>query len=314
MPKVSVVMNCYNSEAFLRQAIDSVYAQTFHDWEIIFWDNASTDGSAAIARSFDSRLRYFRGEKTVPLGAARKLAMEKARGEWIGFLDCDDYWLPHKLETQIGALEKTDHVLCYGGIRMQRLDGSFLQDQLPQQPTGWILEQQLHQFDINMVTPLIRRRTLQQFGIDFDPNVTASEEYNLFTRLLAKGSVCVVPQVLGVWRVGDQSLTNRAMGNWARERFYTLDHVKTENPGIDVRYPEAFAVAYARGTYYHARYLAAEGKLLEAREEMGKIRALDRRYNLLWYALFIPPLWHLLHRPQLRLKWLPRLQAIFTSR
>src|ERR1035441_6876343 len=93
MPRVSVVMNGFNGERYLRAAIDSVVAQTFQDWELIFWDNASTDGSAEIVRSYgDARLRYFRGERTVPLGAARKLALEKVRGEWIGFLDTDDLW------------------------------------------------------------------------------------------------------------------------------------------------------------------------------------------------------------------------------
>ena len=57
MAKVSVIMNCYNGAAFVRSAIESVYAQTVGDWEIIFWDNASTDETAAIAQSFDSRLR-----------------------------------------------------------------------------------------------------------------------------------------------------------------------------------------------------------------------------------------------------------------
>ena len=59
MPKVSVIMNCFNGERFLREAIDSIYSQTFTDWEIIFWDNASTDKSASIAKSYDKKLKYF---------------------------------------------------------------------------------------------------------------------------------------------------------------------------------------------------------------------------------------------------------------
>ncbi|HEY2399610.1 MAG TPA: glycosyltransferase family 2 protein, partial [Steroidobacteraceae bacterium] len=111
MPEVTVIMNCYNGERYLREAIDSVFAQTFADWEIIFWDNASTDGSADIARSYtDPRMRYFRGERNVPLGEARKLALAQARGEWIGFLDTDDLWYPQKLARQIGALQGNDHV------------------------------------------------------------------------------------------------------------------------------------------------------------------------------------------------------------
>jgi len=86
MPKISVIMNCYNGARFVKEAIDSVYAQTFKDWEIVFWDNASTDGTAEIARSYDSRLRYFRAERNTPLGRARNLAMERATGDWIAFV------------------------------------------------------------------------------------------------------------------------------------------------------------------------------------------------------------------------------------
>ena len=59
-PLVSVVMNCYNGETFLRDAIDSVYAQTYENWEIIFWDNASTDKSARIAQGYNQKLQYYK--------------------------------------------------------------------------------------------------------------------------------------------------------------------------------------------------------------------------------------------------------------
>ena len=75
--KVSIVMNCLNGEKYLRESIDSVYGQTYKNWEIIFWDNNSTDKSAEIANSYDSRLRYFKGELTISLGAARNKALEK---------------------------------------------------------------------------------------------------------------------------------------------------------------------------------------------------------------------------------------------
>ena len=64
-PLVSVIINCYNGERFLKEAIDSVYAQTFSDWEIILWDNASTDNTAEIAMSYDDRLKYFCATLTI---------------------------------------------------------------------------------------------------------------------------------------------------------------------------------------------------------------------------------------------------------
>ena len=105
-PLVSVIINCFDSENYLHQAIDSVYAQVFTDWEIIFFDNNSSDGSAGIAKSYDEKLKYYKNEQTVPLGAARNLAVQLASGKYIAFLDCDDVWLPTKLEKQVKSFSQ----------------------------------------------------------------------------------------------------------------------------------------------------------------------------------------------------------------
>ena len=100
-PLVSIIMNCYNSDRYLKEAIDSVYIQSYSNWEIIFWDNASTDSSAEIAKSYNDKLKYFKSKSTSLLGEARILAVEKSRGGYLAFLDCDDYWYPKKLEKQM---------------------------------------------------------------------------------------------------------------------------------------------------------------------------------------------------------------------
>ncbi len=71
MPKVSIIMNCYNGEKYLREAIDSVYAQTFEDWEIIFWDNASTDRTPSIATTYGQKLKYFKSTSLLTLSSSR---------------------------------------------------------------------------------------------------------------------------------------------------------------------------------------------------------------------------------------------------
>ncbi|MEW6679749.1 MAG: glycosyltransferase family A protein, partial [bacterium] len=103
-------MNCYNSSKYLEEAINSVYAQTYKDWEIVFLDNASTDNSAEIAKGYDRKLKYYKNETHVPLGCARNMAIEKANGEYIAFLDCDDMWSPEKLELQVGLLDKNPNI------------------------------------------------------------------------------------------------------------------------------------------------------------------------------------------------------------
>ncbi|TAL09713.1 MAG: glycosyltransferase [Nitrospirae bacterium] len=125
-PAVSVIMNCLNAEPYLREAMDSVVAQTYPDWEIVFWDNASQDNSGEIAKSYGGRVRCFRGDVTVPLGQARNLAIAEAKGRYLAILDCDDVWLPEKLERQIALLERDPSVgLVFSDCQFMDSSGTF---------------------------------------------------------------------------------------------------------------------------------------------------------------------------------------------
>ena len=114
MALVSIIMNVRNGAAFLRDALNSVMAQTFQDWELIVWDDCSTDDSAKIVAEYrDPRIRYYLSPDDTPLGKARNAAIQKARGEWLAFLDQDDIWLPRKLEQQM-ALAGDGVGIIYG--------------------------------------------------------------------------------------------------------------------------------------------------------------------------------------------------------
>jgi Glycosyl transferase family 2 len=114
MPRVSVILNVRNGASTLREAIDSVLAQSFADWELIVWDDRSTDASAAIVAAYkDPRMRYLLSPHDTPLGKARSDAIQHAGGEWLAFLDQDDVWLPNKLQKQM-ALAEEGVGLIYG--------------------------------------------------------------------------------------------------------------------------------------------------------------------------------------------------------
>ncbi len=114
MPSVSVIMNVRNGASTLREALDSVLMQTFHDWELIVWDDRSSDDSAQIITEYkDPRIRYFLSQEQTSLGKARGDAIRQAAGAWLAFLDQDDIWLPRKLEKQM-ALADDRTGLIYG--------------------------------------------------------------------------------------------------------------------------------------------------------------------------------------------------------
>tara|TARA_Y100000992_G_C21254351_1_gene487677 strand:- start:245 stop:1108 length:864 start_codon:yes stop_codon:yes gene_type:complete len=108
-PKVSILMNCYNGEEYLKNAIYSALNQSYTNWELIFFNNASTDSSKEIFYSFqDERLKYFERPTTIDIAFARNEALLNAEGDWIAILDVDDVWGSKKLEFQIKALFDND--------------------------------------------------------------------------------------------------------------------------------------------------------------------------------------------------------------
>lgn len=90
---ISIVVNCYNGEKYLRDTLESIQKQKYNNWELIFWDNQSSDNSKKIFKNFnDRRFKYFYADQHTSLYQARNLACEKANGDFIAFLDCDDEW------------------------------------------------------------------------------------------------------------------------------------------------------------------------------------------------------------------------------
>ena len=112
-PLVSVVVAVHNGERFLRPALQSLYAQDYEPFEVIFIDDGSTDGSADIAREF-AGIRYVHQENK-GLAAARNAGLELAQGEFLAYLDDDDIIPSHKLRRQAGYLVDNPEVGCVLG-------------------------------------------------------------------------------------------------------------------------------------------------------------------------------------------------------
>ncbi|MBQ5689563.1 MAG: glycosyltransferase family 2 protein [Bacteroidales bacterium] len=113
---VSIITPTFNSERFIAETILSVQAQTYLDWEMIIIDDCSTDRTAEIVASFqekDSRIKYFYNTTNKGSAFSRNLALQKAKGKWIAFLDSDDLWHPEKLEKQIEFMTKNNYHFSY---------------------------------------------------------------------------------------------------------------------------------------------------------------------------------------------------------
>ena len=110
-PKVSVLMNCYNSERFIEKSIRSVINQTYKNWELIIWDDGSKDNTYKIVSSFkDKKIKIFRNKKNLGLGTSRIKAQKKLKGDYIAILDSDNVFMKSKLNKQVQEFKKNKNI------------------------------------------------------------------------------------------------------------------------------------------------------------------------------------------------------------
>jgi glycosyltransferase involved in cell wall biosynthesis len=209
-PLVTVVMNCFNGEAFLSGAIESVLTQTFTDWEIVFWDNQSSDRSADIVKSYqDPRIRYFHAPTHTLLYEARNYAIEKAEGQLLAFLDVDDRWLPEKLERQVALFNNPEVAIACSNFWVQHdLKGKRWLMYKSRLPEGMILDQLLKNYRIGLLTLMLRRAALPLNPFPFDPRYHIIGDFDLVIRLAAWHKVASINLPLAVYRIHGNNETS----------------------------------------------------------------------------------------------------------
>lgn len=130
MPQVSIIMPCHNGEKYLSDSITSVMSQTYTDWEILVIDDNSTDNSVYIIEDFckkDARIKLLHTEKSSGMPATpRNVGINAASGRFIAFLDCDDIWLPTKLEHQLPLFETRNVAVVFSYYAKMNDTGEFL--------------------------------------------------------------------------------------------------------------------------------------------------------------------------------------------
>jgi len=294
MAKVSILMNGYNSEKYLKEAIDSVYAQTFDDWEIVFIDNCSIDSTKNIVDSYDNKIKYYKTETTIPLGAARNFGLKYCDSEYLAFLDTDDIWLSTKLEKQIQILENNKECfICYGGVVYIDENSEEIGRFLPVDSKDNLFSIQLKNYEINMQSVLLRTFD----GIEFNETLKHSPDFDLFLDIISKYKGCSIKDYLVKYRRLSNSLTSKNIAFWGSEMEYTLDKIFKEDPSLKTKYPKEYNLAYAKVAYNKARYYISIGEKSKAINELSKYKFSDYRYFILYVvSLFPSAFWDMLHR------------------
>jgi glycosyltransferase involved in cell wall biosynthesis len=207
-PLVSIMMNCYNGEKYLREAVESVLAQTYQNWEVIFWDNQSTDSSASIFKSYnDPRLRYYLAPHHTDLGGGRFCAWQYVRGEFFAILDADDVWLPTKLQKQIPMFHDPDVGIVISDTIFfnEKNERPLYGGKYP--PAGWVYDTLFCNYFVSLETLVMRRSHVMKLSRAFDPDFSSIADFDLVVRLSRNSKLAIVPEVLARWRVHPSSDT-----------------------------------------------------------------------------------------------------------
>lgn len=213
---VSVIIPTYNRAALLQEAIDSVLAQTYRDYELLVVDDGSTDQTRRLVESCGARVRYlFQANRGV--SSARNLGIASSSGAYLAFLDSDDLWLPQKLEQQMQMLEHAPQIpLCHTEEIWIRRGVRIYPKKKHKKYAGYIFPYCLPLCVISPSSVVIRRSLFDAVG-DFDETLPACEDYDLWLRITKDHPVHFIETPLLIKRGGHADQLSQKY--WGIDRF-----------------------------------------------------------------------------------------------
>jgi cellulose synthase/poly-beta-1,6-N-acetylglucosamine synthase-like glycosyltransferase len=213
MPRVSVITAARDAAPYLREALDSVFAQTFGDWEAVVVDDGSTDDTPDVARSYGNRVRVIANERPLGPAGARNLGFEHARGELVATLDADDIWTPGYLESQVALYDRARSegtrvglVCCDARLLGPRgfEDDTFADRSA--RPRGKVTLTDLLRVNVVFTSVLAPREVILGLG-GYDTALPVAEDYDLWIRMAEAGYEIVWnPEPLATYRLRPESL------------------------------------------------------------------------------------------------------------
>jgi glycosyltransferase involved in cell wall biosynthesis len=210
-PLVSVIIPTYNRGWIIKEAIDSVLAQDFIDFELIVVDDGSTDNTSEILHSYWEDINVIR-QSNQGVSAARNRGLSEASGRFIAFLDSDDLWLPKKLSSQVDFFNsnpdalicQTEEIWVRNGVRVNP-------KKRHKKPWGMIFEPSLALCLVSPSAVMIRRSLFDEIGV-FDETLPACEDYDLWLRISCRYPVFLIDTPLIIKRGGHSDQLSASSG------------------------------------------------------------------------------------------------------
>lgn len=211
MPTVSVIIPTYNRATLLGRAIQSVLAQTYQDFELIIVDDASTDDTESLVKSFNSeKIRYIRHRKNKGVSAARNTGIRSAKGDYIALQDSDDEWMPEKLEKQMRAFATAppEAGIVYTGFYM------IVKNKKKYQPSASITPKDGKIFSsiikgeylVSPQTIVVKRECFEKYGL-FDERFPPMEDWEMSLRLSKHYQFKYIDEPLALYHIQPDSIS-----------------------------------------------------------------------------------------------------------
>jgi glycosyltransferase involved in cell wall biosynthesis len=303
---VSVIIPTYNASKYIRDALDSVIAQTYPVHEVIVVDDGSTDNTRDIVKSYvrpkteDQRpktlhptpltlhhnsttISYIYQENNGP-AAARNTGIRAATGDYIAFLDADDTWLPEKIEIQLAKLkENPEYALVHTNRIFVSDSGITKPDKKRVLQQGWIFDELLKKNFICLSTILVKRSCFDEIGyFDENPRVNRCEDYDMWLRIARKYQIGFIDAPLIKYRIVPKShIRSNIKASYAAEKAVFLKSLEQYSGNKEmIKRARVRKLMYRMGhTFFHMRdYKQASSAFLEA----VRLNNLDLK-SMAWY-------------------------------
>lgn len=212
-------MNCHNGEKFLNQSIKSIINQSFKDWELIFFDNQSKDKTKTIAKKFkDKRIRYFKSDLFLNLYEARNKAISKARGQFICFCDCDDWWIRDKLLIQVNFIKKKKNInFIYSNLKVYNEKTKKTSLYFKKMPSGKITQNLLDNYKLGILSVFMSKKLFKNNKFNKKYNIIG--DFDFFIKLSLKEKFYCIDKPLAFYRNHDTNFSKK-IGLYTKEMDY----------------------------------------------------------------------------------------------
>lgn len=207
--KVSILINCYNGEKFLKECLSSVENQSHQNYEVIFWDNKSIDRSKNIFNSFqNNKFKYYLSERFTNLSEARNKAINLASGDYITFLDVDDIWLKDKLKRQVYFMKNNNLHTSFTNyyIKQENISKENLKKYKSNFPKKNLIDSLLDNYFISISTVMIKNNSKD---IEFNHNYHLIGDFDLMMRRILLGSFKGIDDPLAIIRLHGNNETKK---------------------------------------------------------------------------------------------------------